>query len=150
MVWNIFKVNNKDARTTSLASIRHRSDTPFMENSTKQNKIGSVINHLQFIITKILSDKLIYVASDVRITARDLVKRLIFNTYWSFNTYMSKCYLKTLFNRSPLIMTVLNIPTVFYKCRGLYRTQWNIYDGAFSESSYRLKRVKYFPEKAPP
>ena len=72
----------------SLASIRHCSDTPFMENSTKQNKIGSVINHLQFIITKILSDKLIYVASDVRITARDLKKRLIFNTYWSFNTYI--------------------------------------------------------------
>ena len=103
MVWNIFKVNNKDARTTSLASIRHCSDTPFMENSTKQNKIGSVINHLQFIITKVLSDKLIYVASDVRIAARDLVKRLIFNTYWSFNTNMWKCYLKTSLNRSPQI-----------------------------------------------
>ena len=121
-----------------------------MENSTKQNKISSVINHLQFITTKVLSDKLIYVASDVRIAARDLVKRLISNNYWSFNTYMSKCCLKTSFNRSPLIMIVLNIQTVFYKCRGLYRTQWNIYDGAFSESSYRLKRVKYFPEKAPP
>ena len=80
-----------------------------MENSTKQNKISSVINHLQFITTKVLSDKLIYVANDVRIAARDLVKRLIFNNYWSFNTYMSKCCLKTSFNRSPLIMIVLNI-----------------------------------------